>query len=82
MCPALTSAVRVHPVTERKSLQVLGQLTHVVGWKKEESEALIGFLNDIHMKSVDFQVRATYDESTVVVWDKCVSLLPDMSKSS
>lgn len=60
----------MHPVTGRKSIQVLGQLTHIVGWKKEESDMLLHFLNDLHQRSVDFQVRASYDENTVVVWDK------------
>ena len=59
-------------MTGKKSLQVLGQLTHIVGWKKEESDFLLKFLNDLHQKSVDFQVRASYDDRTVVVWDKCV----------
>ena len=68
-------------MTGKKSLQVLGQLTHIVGWKKEESDYLLKFLNDLHQKSVDFQVRASYDDRTVVVWDKCVFFFSDVNCS-
>ena len=42
---------------------------HIVGYKKEESEALLKFLYDHIAFGVDFQARVKWDEKTVVVWD-------------
>ncbi|KAI5474963.1 hypothetical protein MNV49_002147 [Pseudohyphozyma bogoriensis] len=61
--------IRTHAVTGKKSINIHGFAQKIVGWKKEESDYLLGFLNDILTKSVDFQMRASYDDSTVVVWD-------------
>jgi sulfonate dioxygenase len=61
--------VRVHPVTGEKALYVnpiFGR--RIVGFKKEESEALLRFLYDHIAKGADFQIRATYEPGTVVVW--------------
>ncbi|KAF5326358.1 hypothetical protein D9611_000928 [Ephemerocybe angulata] len=62
--------VRVHPVTGEKALYVNAVFgRRVSGFKKEESDALLGFLYDHIAKGADFQIRATYEPGTVVVWD-------------
>ncbi|CAH2352625.1 alpha-ketoglutarate-dependent sulfonate dioxygenase [[Candida] railenensis] len=62
--------VRVHPVTGQKSLFVNVNFTKkVVGFKEEESDALLSFLFQHIGNSHDFQLRANYEENTVVVWD-------------
>ncbi|WWD01979.1 hypothetical protein V865_000017 [Kwoniella europaea PYCC6329] len=61
--------VRTHPVTGKKGIFIHGFSQRIVGWKKEESDYLLGFLNDLIVKSVDLQVRVSYEEDTVVVWD-------------
>lgn len=61
--------VRVHPVTGEKALYVnpvFGR--RIVGFKKEESDWLLNFLYDHIAKGADFQIRATYEPGTVVVW--------------
>ncbi|ORY25434.1 hypothetical protein BCR39DRAFT_544078 [Naematelia encephala] len=65
--------VRTHPVTGKKSIYIHGFSQRIVGWKKEESDYLLQFLHDVIVKSVDFQVRASYDDNTVVVWDNRIS---------
>ncbi|KAG2016234.1 alpha-ketoglutarate-dependent taurine dioxygenase [Coprinopsis cinerea AmutBmut pab1-1] len=73
--------VRVHPVTGEKALFVNPEFTrHIVGFKKEESDALLKFLYDHIAKGADFQVRANYLPGTVVIWDNRVtnhSAVPD-----
>ena len=67
--------VRVHPVTGEKALFVNeGFTTHVVGFKKEESDFLLKFLFDHIAKGADFQIRARYEPGTVVVWVSVPSL--------
>lgn len=44
-----------------------------MGLKKEESEALLGFLLQHISRGIDFQARVRWAPKTVVVWD--VSLL-------
>ena len=46
----------------------------IVGYKKEESDALLKFLYDHIAYGADFQARVKWDEKTVVVWD--VSYFP------
>ncbi|KAF6748013.1 alpha-ketoglutarate-dependent taurine dioxygenase [Ephemerocybe angulata] len=66
--------IRVHPVTGEKSIYVNATFTsHIVGFKKEESDALLNFLYDHIGKGADFHVRATYRPGTVVVWDNRVT---------
>ncbi|KAK7032684.1 alpha-ketoglutarate-dependent taurine dioxygenase [Favolaschia claudopus] len=66
--------VRVHPVTGEKALYVNPIFTrHIVGFKKEESEYLLKFLYDHMAKGADFQIRATYQPGTVVVWDNRIT---------
>jgi len=67
--------VRVHPVTGEKALYVnQGFTKRIVGLKDEESELLLKFLFDHIAKGVDFQIRATYEPGTVVVWDNRVTV--------
>lgn len=47
----------------------------IVGFKKEESDALLGFLFEHIEKGADFRVRARYEKGSVVVWVSCYSLL-------
>ncbi|KAJ7087902.1 hypothetical protein B0H15DRAFT_922888 [Mycena belliarum] len=62
--------VRVHPVTGEKALYVnQGFTKRIVGFRTEESEYLLNFLFDHISKGSDFQIRATYEPGTVVVWD-------------
>lgn len=41
----------------------------IVGYKKEESDALLKFLYDHIAFGASFQVRVKWEEKTVVVWD-------------
>lgn len=76
--------VRVHPVTGEKALYINpGFTSRVVGFKKEESDALLGFLFDHITKGADFQVRLSYRPGSVVIWDNRVtvhSAIPDFDK--
>jgi sulfonate dioxygenase len=62
--------VRQHPVTKRKSLFVNPQFTrYVEGYKKEESENLLNFLYSLIGNAHEAQIRAKWEDGTVVVWD-------------
>ncbi|ODQ64276.1 taurine catabolism dioxygenase [Nadsonia fulvescens var. elongata DSM 6958] len=62
--------VRTHPVTKQKSLFVNPEFTrHIVGFKKEESDYLLGFLYDLITKNGDLQIRARWEDGTITVWD-------------
>jgi len=66
--------VRTHPVTGEKALYVNAQFSrHVVGYKQEESDALLKFLYDHIGYGADFQARVKWEERTVVVWDNRVT---------
>lgn len=68
--------VRQHPVTGEKALYVNPGFTRrIVGFKDEESEYLLKFLFDHISKGADFQVRATYEPATVVVWVSAMKIL-------
>lgn len=75
--------VRTHPVTKEKALYVnQGFTRRIVGFKQEESDALLKFLYDHIAKGADFHIRARYEPGTVVVWDNRVtvhSATPDFS---
>lgn len=51
---------------------------HIVGYKKDESDALLKFLYDHIAFGADFQARVKWAENTVVVWD--VSQFSRLSK--
>ncbi|ODQ80434.1 hypothetical protein BABINDRAFT_24778, partial [Babjeviella inositovora NRRL Y-12698] len=62
--------VRQNPVTKRKSLFVNKEFTRAIeGYKKEESEALLGFLYQHLGNAVDFQIRALLRQYSIVFWD-------------
>ena len=42
---------------------------YIIGYKKEESDALLKFLCDHISFGADFQARVKWAENTVVVWD-------------
>ncbi|MCJ1372976.1 hypothetical protein MMC20_004202 [Loxospora ochrophaea] len=66
--------VRTHPATGEKALYVNPQFTrHIVGYKKEESDALLKFLYDHIAYGADFQGRVKWEEKTVIVWDNRVT---------
>ncbi|TEB31726.1 alpha-ketoglutarate-dependent taurine dioxygenase [Coprinellus micaceus] len=76
--------IRVHPVTGEKALFINpGFTSRIVGFKKEESDALLGFLFDHITKGADFQVRLRYEPGSVVIWDNRVtahSAIPDFDR--
>lgn len=62
--------VRTHPVTGEKFLFVNREfLRRIVQLKEEESEALLEFLYRTIEGSHDLQLRASWDNNTVVCWD-------------
>ncbi|KAI4194323.1 MAG: hypothetical protein LQ350_007838 [Teloschistes chrysophthalmus] len=62
--------VRTHSATGEKALFVNPQFTrHIVGYKKEESDALLKFLYDHIAFGADFQARVKWSKGSVVVWD-------------
>ena len=62
--------VRVHPVTGEKALFVNRQFSRkIVGFKDEESDALLELLYNHIEKGADFQIRARWRPNTVVLWD-------------
>ena len=50
-------------------LTVIIVTRYIVGYKQEESQALLKFLYDHIAYGADFQVRVKWQEKTVVVWD-------------
>ena len=67
--------VRTHPATGEKALFVNSQFTrYIVGYKKEESDALLKFLYDHIALSQDVQARVKWAPGTVVVWDVCIAV--------
>ena len=52
----------------------------IVGFKKEESEALLQFLYNHIGRSLDFQVRVRWAPKTVVVWDVSESVYSERPK--
>ncbi|KAF9894842.1 hypothetical protein FE257_004463 [Aspergillus nanangensis] len=66
--------IRTHPVTKAKSLYVNRLYTRkIVGWKEEESQALLGFLYDHIEKGQDWHLRVHWTPGTVVVYDNRVT---------
>lgn len=69
-------STKSHPVvrtissTGEKALYInSGFVSEIEGLKKEESDAILGFLYDLLHSSVDLHIRAGWEEGTIVVWD-------------
>ena len=45
----------------------------IIGYKKEESDAILGFLYNHLAYGADFHTRVRWEEGTVVVWDNRVT---------
>ena len=66
--------VRTHPVTKEKALfTTKGSARGIIGYKKEESDAILQFLYDHVAHGQDFQCRVKWKKGTVVVWDNRVT---------
>ncbi|RMZ89406.1 hypothetical protein DV736_g3371, partial [Chaetothyriales sp. CBS 134916] len=66
--------VRTHPATGEKALYVNPQFTrYIVGFKQEESDAILQFLYNHIALSQDLQCRVKWKPGTVVVWDNRVT---------
>jgi sulfonate dioxygenase len=62
--------VRTHPVTKKNALFVNTQFTrYIEGFKQEESEYLLNFLYSTIGNAHEAQIRAKWEDGTVVVWD-------------
>lgn len=62
--------VRTHPVTGRRALWVSGRfMDQVVGMHRDESDALLGFLNR-HIENPNFCVRWRWQQDDVAIWDE------------
>jgi alpha-ketoglutarate-dependent taurine dioxygenase len=62
--------VRTHPATGEKALYINGGFTRsIVDFRKEESDALLGFLLSHISRGIDYQARVRWAPKTVVVWD-------------
>lgn len=66
--------VRTHPATGEKALYIQPQFARsIVGYKREESDALLGFLYQRISLSQDIQCRVRWRPRSVVVWDNRVT---------
>ncbi|RSH82498.1 uncharacterized protein EHS24_007478 [Apiotrichum porosum] len=66
--------VRRHPVTGEKALYINRTFSrHIVGLKREESEALLNFLYDHIERGQESQVRVSWKPRTVVLWDNRIT---------
>ncbi|KAJ3456497.1 hypothetical protein MRS44_016520 [Fusarium solani] len=66
--------VRTHPATGEKALYIQPQFARsIVGYKKEESDALLNFLYHHIAFSQDLQCRVKWSPRSVVVWDNRVT---------
>ena len=65
--------VRTHPESGRKSLYVNIAFTdHIVGMDREESDKLLGFLQD-RANRPEYQVRLKWQPGTIAFWDNRAS---------
>jgi hypothetical protein len=52
---------------------------NIEGYKKEESDYLLKFLYDHLSQGADFQLRVSWEERTVVLWDVSTEYAPSLS---
>ncbi|KAF9482844.1 Clavaminate synthase-like protein [Pholiota conissans] len=75
--------VRIHPVTGEKALYINEQFTcYIVGFRQEESDALLGFLYNHIAKGADFQIRGSYQPGTVDNRLTVHSIVSDYNRSN
>jgi len=67
--PAEHPLVRTHPVSGRRALYVSGFMDHIVGMHRDESDALLGYLNSL-IDDPNLQVRWHWRAFDLVVWDE------------
>ncbi|KIY45484.1 TauD-domain-containing protein [Fistulina hepatica ATCC 64428] len=66
--------IRRHPVTGDEAIFVNRQFTtHIVGLKREESDAILNFLFTHIERSMDNQARPKWRPNTVAIWDNRVT---------
>jgi alpha-ketoglutarate-dependent taurine dioxygenase len=70
--------------TYHKYISLIGSLVtrSIVGLKKEESEALLGFLLNHIGRGIDYQARVRWAPKTVVVWDVSLLIASVISRNS
>lgn len=62
--------VRVHPATGWKALWVNRAMTsHIVGFDRAESDAILNYLYKVYEENVDIQVRFKWTPRTSALWD-------------
>ncbi|HWD52148.1 MAG TPA: TauD/TfdA family dioxygenase [Acidimicrobiales bacterium] len=67
--PVVHPAVRIHPETGRRMLNVNANWTsHIVELSRAEGDALLRFLYQ-HLQAPEFQVRFHWEEGSVAIWD-------------
>ena len=67
--PAEHPLVRTHPVSGRRALYVSGFMDHIVGLHRDESDALLGYLNSL-IDDPNLQVRWHWQAFDLAVWDE------------
>lgn len=68
------SLVRRHPRTGRRCLYLCeGVISHLIGWDRAESDAMIAFL-ERHVTSPEFVYRHRWRPGDLVMWDNCACL--------
>src|SRR5882757_7164626 len=66
--PVIHPVVRTHPETGRKSLLIGQRIRRFVGLHDDESEAILGFLNQ-HATTPEFVYRHRWTVGDLVLWD-------------
>ncbi|KAJ5239040.1 hypothetical protein N7468_003659 [Penicillium chermesinum] len=67
--------VRVHPATGWKALWVNRAMTvRIVGLDEDESDLILGYLNDVYEKNADIQVRFKWTPRTSAIWDNRITI--------
>ena len=67
--------VRVNPVTKQKHLYLNKEFgRRIVELKEDELDYLLSFLYDHIEKAQDLQIRVTWEENTVVLWNNSTTI--------
>ena len=73
MPPVAQPLVRVVPESGRSALYIGAHATHVLGWPREEGEALLGELNAFATEA-RFVYRHRWSAGDLVIWDNRCTL--------